>query len=332
MPALSAAEVNGRIADWLGSRQGWLQEAAVRLLTKGVLSQTDINDLVQLLKTGADQKVTPGRSFPGFTPGSADSAATSEELRLVSISDVRGIENLAPRTALSFGNGHLVVVYGRNGSGKSGYVRILKKACGKPHTSELKPNVFGQPPSDRGCSITYSLDGVPKSASWKADAAPVEALRCVDIFDSNCGKVYLDTETEATYTPGAVTLFEQLVQASRLVGAALEAEQRALVSQLPALPAQFAHTIAGKAFSSLGSQSQASPNGILSWSEADSKLLAQLEERVTTGDPAALARQKLSVKRELDKLHGAILEACRLVSPEACEHNRPKARSAHEAW
>jgi energy-coupling factor transporter ATP-binding protein EcfA2 len=319
VPALSAAEVNGRIADWLGSRQAWLQEAAARLLTTGELSQTDIDDLVELLKTEAGQKVTPARSFPGFTPGSAESAVTSEELRLVSIGDVRGIENLAPRTPLSFGNGHLMVVYGRNGSGKSGYVRILKKACGKPHTSALKPNVFQPPPSDRGCSITYSLDGVPKTVLWKADAAPVEALRCVDIFDSSCGKVYLDTETEATYTPGAVTLFEQLAQACRLVGAALETEQRALVSQLPVLPDQFVHTIAGKKLSSLASQSQASLKGILSWSEADSKLLAQLEERLAADDSAALARQKRSIKRELDKLHGAILEACNSVSPEACE-------------
>lgn len=129
MPAISAAEVNEHIANWLSSRQGWLQEAALRLLTKGELSQSDIADLVELLKTEAGQKLTPTRSFPGFTPGSGDSAATSEELRLISVGDVCGIENLAPRTPLSFGNGHLVVVYGRNGSGKSGYVRILKKAC-----------------------------------------------------------------------------------------------------------------------------------------------------------------------------------------------------------
>jgi len=320
VPTISAKEVNKDIVNWLHSRQAWLQEAAVRLLTKGKLGQSDIEELVDLLKTDAGRETTATRSFPGIAPVAASGSANSEELRLVSIGEVHGIENLAPRTPLSFGDGRLVVVYGGNGSGKSGYVRILKKACGKPHATDLRPNVFEPAPRDRGCSITYALGATSNTVSWRVDAGPIEALRSVDIFDSSCGRVYLDSEMEATYTPAAVVLFEDLAEACRRISGILDSEQRALVTQLPPLPRQYADTPTGKIYSSLqASQPQATLQVISTWSEADSKALAQLEERLRTDDPAALARQKRSIKRELDNLYQSVVAACNAVKPAACE-------------
>jgi len=316
----SLEEIREDIVAWLHGRQAWLQEVAFRLLTKGKLGESDILDIVQMLKSDAGRKVVGGRSFPGFSSGSAESAATSEELRLASISQIRGIENLAPRNPLSFGDGRLTVIYGRNGSGKSGYVRILKKACGKQHATELKPNAFGPPPEDRGCTINYVLAGVEHTVRWNANANPLEALQSVDIFDSSCGRVYLDQETEATYTPPAVVLFEDIAESCRRIAEALESEKRALVRELPPLPNQYKDTPTGKIYLSLRtSQAKATLQTLLSWTKTDSDALAKLRERLGAEDPLALVRQKRSAKRELDNLHKSVVEACNLVSPSACE-------------
>jgi len=48
----------------------------------------------------------------------------------LSIGEIKGIENLKPRKPIIFGEGNLNVIYGYNGSGKSGIVRIIKAACG----------------------------------------------------------------------------------------------------------------------------------------------------------------------------------------------------------
>ena len=129
--------IQEEIVTWLHTRPDWQQEAALRILTHGTLTDIDIADLVASCKTEDGQKVTKTRKFPTLS----SEVAKEKEVRLVSIGEICGIENLAPRKPLTFGDGNLAVIYGNNGSGKSGYTRILKRVCGKPNTAELSPNV-----------------------------------------------------------------------------------------------------------------------------------------------------------------------------------------------
>jgi hypothetical protein len=143
--------IQNEIISWLHGRPDWLQEAAIRILNKDALSNVDLDELAALCKTEAGQQKTKTRIFPGLT----DELTAASNLQLVSISNVVGIENLAPRKPLKFGPSNITVIYGNNGSGKSGYTRILKKACGKAHAVDLRPNVFGTSPVKRSCTIAY---------------------------------------------------------------------------------------------------------------------------------------------------------------------------------
>lgn len=118
-------DVQKAVRSWLNSQQDWLQEAADRLLQKGTLDDQDIHELCEILKTKDGRKVTRHREFKSLG-GHVNSLSP---LKLLSIGDVQGIENLSPRKPLVFGEGNLAVVYGGNGSGKSSYTRILKKVC-----------------------------------------------------------------------------------------------------------------------------------------------------------------------------------------------------------
>lgn len=109
-------EVHEEVRAWLLNQHEWLQEAADRLLVAGQFQDEDVMAVAQLLKTEQGRTVTKHRAFASLTkPLSA-----SGELWLTSISEVQGIENLSPKTPLDFGKGNLVVIYGHNGSGKSG--------------------------------------------------------------------------------------------------------------------------------------------------------------------------------------------------------------------
>jgi hypothetical protein len=121
---------NDDIVAWLHERHEWIQEAAHRLLTKGALDESDVSDFVGLIKNHVPA-VQVDRKYPTISAGSAATA----ELRLDSIGPVVGIDALNPNTPLHFGSGNLTVVYGKNGSGKSGYTRIITKACGAPHSA-----------------------------------------------------------------------------------------------------------------------------------------------------------------------------------------------------
>jgi hypothetical protein len=51
----------------------------------------------------------------------------TNQVRLQSVGEIKGIDKLNPRRPLDFGTSNLGVVYGRNGSGKSGYARISQQ-------------------------------------------------------------------------------------------------------------------------------------------------------------------------------------------------------------
>jgi hypothetical protein len=206
------------IVGWLHEQQDWLQDAAERLHNSGSLSETDIDHLVARLKSEEGRTVTAARSFESLGRASQNTA----ELRLLSLGDIKGIENLAPRRPLDFGSGNLVVVYGPNGSGKSSYTRILKKACGKPLAKELKPHAFQTPPTERTCTIRYKVAGAEQTVPWSPTGAALPDLQAVDFFDADAAAFYLSKETEASYTPPMVALFEGLADACNLVKSKLD--------------------------------------------------------------------------------------------------------------
>lgn len=294
------------IREWLHGQQDWLQYATEILLSDGSVSDERLDELIAHLKTSEGQKVTGHRKFEGLA---ADASAASA-LRLIEIGDIRGIENLAPRHPLHFGEGSLCVIYGHNGSGKSGYTRILNKICGKPRSPDLKPNVYDAAPAERLCKIGYSINGEAREVEWIANSDPIDDLRSVDIFDAEAATAYLTEEKAATYTPPAVALFEELASVCTRIREGLQTQQNGLVSSLPQLPADYAATSAGSTYRGLRADiPEAEIQSLIQWAPEDEKALEQLGERLKAEDPARLARSKRSIKQQLDQLASSLKAA-----------------------
>ena len=300
------SEISQEIISWLHQQQDWLQDAAERLHNSGILSETDIDQLVARLKSEEGQKVTTSRSFESL----GSTSQTAAELRLLSLGDIKGIESLAPRRPLDFGTGNLVVVYGPNGSGKSSYTRILKKACGKPLAKELKPHAFQAPPTERTCTIRYKVAGAEQTVPWSPTSAALLDLQAVDFFDADAAAFYLSKEAEASYTPPMVALFEELANACNHVKSKLQTDQALLVSALPALPPGYVGTRLGTAYQRLNVDlSLADLERLTTWTDADQAILDKLAERLKTVDPDFAARQKRATKAQIDGLLKELVSA-----------------------
>lgn len=320
-------DVQTEVRNWLHTQQDWLQEATERLLKKGTPDDADIDALCGLLKTTDGRKITTHRAFKEL----GTSSNTSNALRLTSIGEIQGIENLSPRQPLSFGTGNLAVVYGNNGSGKSSYTRILKKACAKPHAQDIRPNVFQPTPVTRQCDIRYSVDGSEQQATWPANAAGVTALEPIDIFDADVAGFYLSSETEASYTPPVVSLFESLARVCNQVGNKIQQEQNRLLTKLPILPQRFIDTPAGKIYRTLRpSMSDEDLKPVIEWTSDDQITFNQLTERLKTDDPAALAKQKRAKARQIAEIRNAIDKASTALSAEACKALQELNKSAKD--
>ena len=200
---------------WFAERPAWMRDAVRRLLQKGRLGEDDIKQLVQLCKAEAGIHEGEHPSSDSVTPVrvSFQEAPKKSTLRLLSIFDLKGINALAPRKPLMFDGGPLTVVYGLNASGKSGYIRVLKHASGQRKPSPLHTDVFSTDKGIQSCKFRCEIDGAAKELDWNLSKGPLDELRELQVYDSNCASIYINEENEASYEPLELVLFTQLTEA-----------------------------------------------------------------------------------------------------------------------
>src|SRR5699024_7877896 len=103
----------------------WYREVARRLLGNGEVYDSEISDLTERILAG-DRDFGDEISLPDI-PGDGD---LHGRVILDRIEDVSGVNALASESPLTFGKSGITIIYGDNGSGKSGYARILRRAVG----------------------------------------------------------------------------------------------------------------------------------------------------------------------------------------------------------
>jgi len=309
--------IEKEILSWLNGRPVWQQEAVVRSLANRKLSDLDLEELTILCKTANGQKRTKALNVSGFDSRDANQ---NQALHIISIGDIQGIENLRPRKPIPFGEGNLVVIYGGTGSGKSGYVRIMKKAFGKANASKIRSNVFAEAPAKRSCKIEYKIDKQKDTKEWNADGTALAELTGIDIFDSDGGRLYLSKEKEASYTPRSVAIFDDLVRACEGVRHRLQQEMATFPSKLPTMPPEYANTQAAKLYGNLkATHTENGLTSILSWSEENQKTLNELEERLKSDNPSKLAASKRGQKIQIEGILNKIASAMLVFCPESCQ-------------
>jgi len=213
------------ILQWSQDRPAWQRDALRRLVFNGELSEEDINALKEICKSGhglAEQRDT----VPLAKEHVPDQKA-GEPVSLVSIFHHRGVNALAEDQTLKFGP-RLTVVYGDNGTGKTGYIRILKSACRARGPEKILGNVVsGAAPLAPVVAIKYRVGAESDSREWTGGSED-EFVSRVSVFDTQCAAVYLTEKTDVAFRPFGLDLFDKLVKACKAVRTKLESEQRAL--------------------------------------------------------------------------------------------------------
>jgi hypothetical protein len=237
------------LAAWLLERPAWQQDAVARMCRSEVIGEADIKKIVDDLIASTKAVVPPVTA--GDIPGSPVAAAG---VRLARVTNVRGVNDLAEGETLTFGDHGLTVIYGFNGSGKSGYARLLRRGVSARVGIDVLGNVFGtgvQPPQD--ASIEYAELG-GGAGTWTWNSPTSAALAQVRFYDSDCGKAYVTVASEISYRPSALVLLEWLVGICDKVALELEERLTANTAERPRLPPMPVDTTAAAFLSSLSAQ------------------------------------------------------------------------------
>ena len=293
------SEVSTSLTNWFSERPQWLQIASTRLLQKPELTDKDVIGLATLCQQEAEGKL------PATTcsfPASAFSLGAAGTLRLCSISDVRGVNALAPRKPLEFGKSNITIVYGSNGSGKSGYVRLLKHVCGARETGTLHRNVYRSGNAVQQARISFEKDGILKSHTWSGQGV-CENLNSVDIFDTSLGKVFVSSEDEVSYEPPVLSFFSLLILACEKVASILDSKASQRQSNKPNIQDDIKVTSEGSWYKSISAKT--TPQEIdkhCAFGSTEESEMQTLQQRLAEQVPAEKAKQLRKQKQHIDNL------------------------------
>jgi energy-coupling factor transporter ATP-binding protein EcfA2 len=223
----------------------WQSDALRRLLVQEAIGDEDKAEILLMIKEkhGIIDPEHPAPKPQALKKGDISGAPqTIVKITLKALKDLYNVNAIPDGSCLPFAHKGLTVIYGENGSGKSGYARVLKKACSARDTKEkLLPNVFKKGTQDPAhACIKYSInDGVDKEMLWQ-DGQREESniLSNICVFDSKCARIIVDENNEATYLPYGTTVFEEMVALFKELRQKLEIEKPKLEKlNYPEIPA-----------------------------------------------------------------------------------------------
>ena len=291
------------LLEWANKQPEWASDALRRHALSEALSlnKSDKAEILQRVRNHSGYITNPA---PVCEPLSIDhliGAASSPGRRaiLCSLGPVENLNRLAPNQQLRFAISGLTLVYGDNGSGKSGYARIAKKLCRSLTSADLLGNVFAPgTKSPASVKVRYRLAGDQevKEMTW-IDGSPVPTdLSQISVFDSHNGRLYVDQENRVSYLPKDIALLQRHGEHCAEMDLALQAEIATIEKRTKVpLPAGYGQgsdiakllaRLAPKPKQTLPAASEIVDAG--AWTDSDAGELLRLENMLAR-DPALLA-------------------------------------------
>ena len=203
------------LVKWAEGRPGWQRRVLSRLAQGETLGAADHRAIAERLAASDDDPQAT------FTLAAAAGRETSDAVGLVEIAQTANVNALAAGETLTFAPTGLTVVYGDNGSGKSGYARLIKQISRARVTEQVLPDIFAtSTDSSPRAEVGISLHGEEAIRCQWTDVPP--AASRIGFFDESCGEAFLTKESEVTYRPAELNLFDGLSRACDGVRAELD--------------------------------------------------------------------------------------------------------------
>ena len=300
------------VLKWSQQRPAWQRDALRSLFISGDLTSDDLDELSELCQAQHGLMTLRVSSPLAAAHLPISGPAASVAVSLVSLTHHNGVNALAAEQTVSFGSG-LTLVYGENASGKSGYTRILKRACRSRFVENILGDVLGSgAPLRARASIKIKEATVETEIPWTSDTPPSSALAQISVFDSHCVPVYLKDKTDVAFRPFSLDLFDNLGAACAGVKKRLELASRPLsTSLLPPLLGIAAGTKARQLIETLTALTkEQDARSLAALSISDEKrlrYLTELKRDLQANDPKKRAAE-LSAKATRVELLAAHLE------------------------
>jgi len=138
------------------------------------------------------------------------------DLLLNKVDKIEGVNALVENQTIEF-NPNLTIIYGANGSGKSGYIRLFKKAFFSRNDEEIWPNIYldtGQ--KETSANFNFGSSGKNYDLEYPKDINRTEFLQ-FSVFDNKAASVHLNEKNEFEFRPIGLNYFSELIKAYKIL-------------------------------------------------------------------------------------------------------------------
>lgn len=229
------------VLNWSTERPAWQRDALRRIVTQDALTDRDITELTEICLN------THGVADPGVPllapdplseqqlPATAD---VLERVQLVALRDIEGVNALAPEQSMTFEPNGMTIIFGYNGSGKSGYARIIRALCrARGGREEILPDAFStEEQRATSATVQYQVGDQIKEPPfrWRQGEEPPPELSQISFFDAECATVHVDEANELAFTPFGLDVLPRLARLCTTVGEVIDTMIREVERAQPA--------------------------------------------------------------------------------------------------
>lgn len=199
---------------WISGKPYWEQYVWKTNLEKDSLTDEDIDQCYEYLSEHlgliAPLPKKPDLSFKNEIVVAPEEAGTVKK-KILEVKDFEDVNALSPDCSVKFGP-NLTLVYGSNGSGKSGVGRLLCNACFSRGEREILPNVRTASIPGPEAKATFVMDdGAGNQSEIEYTLGDNnDDLKCFSVFDSESVLIHLDQSNHVNFTPAQIKIFDKV--------------------------------------------------------------------------------------------------------------------------
>lgn len=219
------------ILKWVKTLPKWQQKLSYQILKEKSISEKILDEIYILFKM--EMKLEDGEMKADDIQFGAADVDKRPNVIWKGVKNLHGVNKLKSDTELSVSEG-LTVIYGENGSGKSGYTRLLNNAFVSRGDQEILPNIFADRVEDVSANSSFCVDGefVEYRYPDNKEEYPFKTIRN---FDSKSASEDMNKESKIDFAPSELSFFDQMLSGCLEIQKKLDAERECKKRDNPTL-------------------------------------------------------------------------------------------------
>lgn len=212
--------ITGDILNWIKTLPKWQQKLSYLLMENMNIDEAVLMDVFRIFKI--EKSLEKGSIPDDITPIKIENSNEHCNAVWSGVENLHGVNRLKSDEKLSVSEG-LTLIYGENGSGKSGYTRLLNQAFISRGDQEILGNVYSSKKEDISANFTFNVDGNEVELSYPKDKDEYP-FKIIRNFDSRSAISDMTEESVIDFAPSELSFFDLLLSYSTLIQKKLDDE------------------------------------------------------------------------------------------------------------